>query len=406
MSTLWSYSLCGNCIGVGLKPFTLLYFTLSVVLYILALPLLVYLSFKQKYKESIPSRFFLFNNPKFTKDNGVWFHVCSLGEARALKPLLKLLPNEDIKITTITHTGQAEAKKYDAEVRYLPYEMFLPFWAKKQKILVVLEAEFWFMLFTVLRAKGAKVVLLNARISEKSAKKYLQMAWFYKRMLVHVDTIYAQSEADKNRFIALGARNIEVIGNIKLAGEIKKTKDYEKPNVELIVAGSTHDTEEESVLKSFVEYRKQSDAKLVIVPRHPERFEVVYELMQSFANKADLSLSRFSKDKNLSTDMILVDAMGELNNIYAISDIAILGGAFKDDVGGHNPLEPAFFGCKIITGKHLFHQRELFKYVHHVQYVESDEIHKALFEARELPQSMVEETINLQPIINKIKENS
>jgi len=404
MSTLWSYSLCGNCIGVGLKPFTLLYFTLSVVLYILALPLLVYLSFKQKYKESIPSRFFLFNNPKFTKDNGVWFHVCSLGEARALKPLLNLLSDEDIKITTITHTGQAEAKKYDAEVRYLPYEMFLPFWAKKQKILVVLEAEFWFMLFTVLRAKGAKVVLLNARISEKSAKKYLQMAWFYKRMLVHVDTIYAQSEADKNRFIALGARNIEVIGNIKLAGEIKKTKDYEKPNVELIVAGSTHDTEEESVLKSFVEYRKQSDAKLVIVPRHPERFEAVYELMQSFANKADLSLSRFSKDKNLSTDMILVDAMGELNNIYAISDIAILGGAFKDDVGGHNPLEPAFFGCKIITGKHFFHQKELFKYVHHVQYVESDEIHKALFEARELPQSMVEETINLEPIINKIKE--
>jgi len=404
MSTLWSYSLCGNCIGVGLKPFTLLYFTLSVVLYLLALPLLVYLSFKQKYKESIPSRFFLFNNPKFTKDNGVWFHVCSLGEARALKPLLKLLPNEDIKITTITHTGQAEAKKYDAELRYLPYEMFLPFWAKKQKILVVLEAEFWFMLFTVLKAKGAKVVLLNARISEKSAKKYLQMAWFYKRMLVHVDTIYAQSEADKNRFIALGARNIEVIGNIKLAGEIKKTKDYEKPKVELIVAGSTHDTEEESVLKSFVEYRKQSDAKLIIVPRHPERFEAVYELMKTYADKNDLSLSRFSKDKNLSTDMILVDAMGELNNIYAISDIAILGGAFKDDVGGHNPLEPAFFGCKIITGKHFFHQRELFKYVHHVQYVESDEIHKALFKARELPQSMVEETINLEPIINKIKE--
>ena len=404
MSTLWSYSLCGNCSGVGLKPFTLLYFILSVVLYLIALPLLVYLSFKQKYKESIPSRFFLFNNPKFTNKNGVWFHVCSLGEARALKPLLKLLGDEDIKITTITHTGQAEAKKYAADVRYLPYEMFLPFWSKKQKILIVLEAEFWFMLFTVIRAKGAKVVLLNARISEKSAKKYLQMAWFYKRMLVHVDTIYAQSEADKNRFLALGARNIEVIGNIKLAGEIVKTKDYAKPNVELIVAGSTHDTEEESILKSFIEYRKQSDAKLVIVPRHPERFEIVYELMKTYTQKKDLSISRFSKDKSLSTDMILVDEMGELNNIYAISDIAILGGAFKDDVGGHNPLEPAFFGCKIITGKHFFHQKELFKYVHHVQYVEPDEIHKALFAARELPESMVEETINLEPIINKIKE--
>ncbi|MCK4974307.1 MAG: 3-deoxy-D-manno-octulosonic acid transferase, partial [Sulfurimonas sp.] len=113
-----------------MKPFTLLYFILSVVLYIAALPLLVYLSFKQKYKESIPSRFFLFNNSRFENSDGIWFHVCSLGEARALKPILELLNNQEIKITTITHTGQAEAKKYDAEVRYLPFEMFIPFWAK------------------------------------------------------------------------------------------------------------------------------------------------------------------------------------------------------------------------------------------------------------------------------------
>jgi len=377
---------------------------MSVVLYFIALPFLIYLSFKQKYKESIPSRFFLFNNPKFTNDNGIWFHVCSLGEARALKPILNLLKNEDIKITTITHTGQAEAKKYDAEVRYLPYEMFIPFWMEKQKLLVVLEAEFWFMLFTVASFKRTRIILLNARISDKSAKRYLQFSWFYKKFLNNVDMIYAQSEVDKNRFIALGARNIEVIGNIKLAGEIKKTKDYVKPNVELIVAGSTHDGEEKSVLKSFVEYRKLFDARLIIVPRHPERFESVYALMQEYSNQYDLSISRFSQSKEFKTDMILIDAMGELNNIYAISDIAILGGAFKDDVGGHNPLEPAYFGCKIITGKHFFHQKELFKYVHHVQYVEADEIHKALRECKELPPSIVEETINLEPVIQKIKE--
>ena len=375
------------------------------MLYLIALPLLVFLSFKQKYKESIPSRFFLFNNQSFNTKDGIWFHVCSLGEARALKPILKLLENEDIKITTVTHTGQAEARKYDADVRYLPYEMFLPFWAKKQKVLVVLEAEFWYMLFSVMRAKGVKVILLNARISEKSAKKYLQFAWFYKKMLQHVEIIYAQSEADKNRFIALGAKNIEVIGNIKLAGEIKKSKEYEKPSIETIVAGSTHDGEEQSVLKSFVEYRKQSDSKLIVVPRHPERFELVYELMKSQATANGLTLSRFSQNKEFSTDMILIDAMGELNNIYAISDVAILGGAFKDDVGGHNPLEPAHFGCKIITGKHFFHQKELFKYVHHVQYVEADEIHKALIASRDLPPSMVEQTINLEPVINKIKES-
>jgi len=234
-----------------LKPFTLLYFTLSVVLYLLALPLLVYLSFKQKYKESIPSRFFLFNNKKFTKANGVWFHVCSLGEARALKPLLKQLGDEDIKITDITHTGQAEAKKYDAEVRYLPYEMFLPFWVKKQKVLIVLEAEFWFMLFTFASAKKTRVILLNARIADKSVDNYMKFAWFYKKMLSCVEIIYAQSEVDKNRFLALGAKNIEVIGNIKLALDIKQTKKYIKPNKEVIVAGSTHSGEFKTILDEF-----------------------------------------------------------------------------------------------------------------------------------------------------------
>ena len=376
------------------------------MLYVLALPLIISLSFKSKYRQSIPSRFFLFKNKKFEKDNGIWFHVCSLGEARALKPIIDLLKDKEIKITTITHTGQTEAKKYGAEVRYLPYEMFLPCWLKKQKLLIVLEAEFWYMLFVVAASRGTKVILLNARISEKSAKKYLQLAWFYKRMLAKVEMIYAQSEADKNRFLALGAKHIEVIGNIKLAGEIKKTKEYKKPKCEVIVAGSTHPGEEESVLKSFIEYRKQErDAKLIVVPRHPERFSDVWQLMSAYADKNALSISRFSESADFKTDLVLVDAMGELNNIYAISDIAILGGAFRDDVGGHNPLEPAHFGCKIITGKHFFHQKELFKYVHHVQYVESDEIHKALIASRDLPNSMVEESINLQPIVKKLLEN-
>lgn len=388
-----------------MKPFSIVYFILSAALYVAALPLLIYLLFKDKYKESIPARFFLFKNPSFKENGGIWFHVCSLGEARALRPVLELLKGNDIKITTITHTGQAEAKRYDAEVRYLPYEFLIPFWIKKHEFLVVLEAEFWYMLFAAARAKGTRVILLNARISQKSAKKYLQFAWFYKNILSNVEVIYAQSEADKNRFLALGARNIEVIGNIKLAGEIKTSKSYQKPRSGLIVAGSTHEGEELSVLKAFVEYRKQSDAKLAVVPRHPERFDTVYALMQKYAKENSLTLQRFSEKTEIEADMVLVDAMGELNNIYAISDIAILGGAFRDDVGGHNPLEPAHFGCKIITGKHFFHQKELFKYVHHVQYVESDEIHKALITCKELPPCIVEEKIDLKPVIDRILKN-
>ena len=173
----------------------------------------------------------------------------------------------------------------------------------------------------------------------------------------------------------------------------------------MIVAGSTHPSEEEAALKAFVAYKeKNPNSRLIIVPRHPERFSAVYELMQEYANEHQLTLEKFSQTQLLESDMILVDMMGELNNIYAIADIAILGGAFRDDVGGHNPLEPAYFGCKIITGKHFFHQKELFKYVHHVQYIESDEIAQALEKAKDLPPSMVEEKINLEPVVQKIKE--
>lgn len=374
------------------------------MLYFIALPLIVYLAFKSKYKESIPARFFLFQNPTFSKTDAIWFHVCSLGEARALKPLLSLLDDKKVLITTITQTGQTEARKYNAEVRYLPFEIFLPFWVKRQKILVVLEAEFWYLLFAIASKKGAKLVLLNARISDKSVKRYLQFAWFYKKLLSYVDTLYVQSEVDKNRFIALGARNIEVIGNIKLAGEIKHTLEYDKADVLTIVAASTHKSEEKSSLAAFIEFKREENAKLIVVPRHPERFDEVYALLQEGAKDNGLTLSRFSESHNFNADIVLVDMMGELNNIYRICDIAILGGAFNEDVGGHNPLEPAHFGCKIITGKHFHDQKELFKYVHHVQYVERDEIYGALKKADELPSSLVEETIDLKTVVNKILE--
>ena len=404
MSTLWSYIIYGRGRrSIGLRPFSFIYYILSVVLYILALPLLISLSFKQKYKESIPSRFFLFNNPRFKNSNGIWFHVCSLGESRALKPILDSIDKENVKITTITHTGQNEAKKYGVDLRYLPYEMFLPFWIKPQKMLVVLEAEFWYMLFAVVAARGGKVVLLNARISDKSVKKYMKMGWFYRRLLANVDKVFCQSEIDAFRFETLGAKDIEIVGNIKLAQKIENTKEYEKPSVTTIVAASTHDGEEKVVLEGYKKYIKNNVAKLIVVPRHPERFETVYKTLVEFCDQNSLHVSRFSEDKSLSTEIVLVDMMGELNNIYKISDIAVLGGAFKEDVGGHNPLEPAHFGCKIITGKHFHDQKELFKYVHHVQYIDNDELCNALEEAQNLPPSSVDEQIDLDRVIKYIE---
>lgn len=386
-------------------PFFYFYYLFSVLLYIAALPIILYLSFKPKYKKSLPARFFLQKTPRFKKE-GIWFHACSLGEAKALSPVIEMISHAQVNISVITHTGFSAASAYKgAQVRYLPYELFLPFWQTKQRLLIVLEAELWYLLFVVAASKGTKTLLLNARISERSYPKYLKMRWFYSRLLRYVDRVYVQSAVDKQRFETLGAKNVKVIGNIKLAQKISATKEYIKPGGLSIVGGSTHEGEEKIILEAFLEFKKVHREKLhlSIVPRHPERFEAVSRMMQSFAEKNGLSFSRFSNTQDLEADLVLVDRMGELNNIYAISDIAVLGGAFAP-IGGHNPLEPVAFRCKIISGKHVFNQNELFKYVKNVQFVEPEELGEAFAKALEMAPSSVEEKVDLHEINKLIKE--
>lgn len=394
-----------------LTLFTLVYYFLALLLYVVALPVIVVFSLKQKYKNSLPARFFLLSNPPFTLDKNrknIWFHSCSVGETRALRPIINSIASDDvaIKISTITETGFHEAKQYEAEVRYLPFEVFLPFWMKKVDKLVVLEAEFWYILFMMASFKRSEIILLNARISERSFPKYLKLKWFYKKMFDKVEIIYAQSLEDAERFYILGAKRVEIVGNIKLAQEIKVTKEYDKPEGEIIIAGSTHEGEEALILQSFLQYRSQnSDAKLIIVPRHPERFDKVFEIIQKSSN--GLSFSRFSETQNLHSDIVLVDMMGELNNFYNIADIAIIGGTFNSNVGGHNPLEPATFNCKIISGKHFYSQRELFRYVHHIQFSEesAEALQSALEKSKEIPNSFVDEKIDLQKVVEYLNKS-
>lgn len=365
-----------------------------------ALPFIIILSFKKKYHHSIPARFFLWKNPRF-ESSDIWFHVCSLGEAKAIAPIVERLSGVKIAISVITHTGYEAASKYSAQVRYLPYEPWLWFWARTPKTVVILEAEFWYLLFRIAHSRGSRVIALNARISDRSFPKYYKMRWFYQRLFRYCNLILCQSSEDMARFIALGAHNVEVVGNIKLAQKIEATKTYLKPQGLIIIAGSTHEGEEEGILRGFMEYQSENPhAKLLIVPRHPERFSKVATLITQIAPQ--LSLTRWSETQSLMSDIILIDAMGELNNLYAISDVAILGGAFEP-IGGHNPLEPARFGCKIISGKSMFLQRELFKYVSHVQFVELDEIAEALKIAETLPPSEVNATIDLERVMECLK---
>ena len=381
--------------------FDLFYTLVAAFFYVVALPLLILFSFKKKYRDSIPARFFGIKNPPF-QPHDIWFHVCSFGEAKAIAPILEKLKDKKIAISVITHTGYEAASKYAAQVRYLPYELWLWFWIERPKTVVVLEAEFWYLLFRLAARRGARIIALNARISDRSFPKYYRMRWFYRILLSQCDRIFCQSNEDMVRFIALGAQNVEVVGNIKLAQKIEANKHYPKPDGLLIVAASTHEGEEEGILRGFMSYREHNpSAKLLVVPRHPERFAKVGDLIAKTAPK--MTLARWSESQIISEDVTLIDAMGELNNLYAISDIAVLGGAYEP-IGGHNPLEPATFGCRIISGMEIFHQRELFKYVSHVQFTSLEGIAEALKNAETMPRSQINGSVDLKKILDYLTE--
>ena len=377
--------------------FTLFYNFILLVVYIVLTPYLIYKSKSKKYKLAIPAKFFLKNNLKFEK-SGVWFHSCSMGEVRAIKPLVKEF-EEESNITVITNTGFDEAKAICKNVRFLPFEIFLPFWIIRQKVLVVMEAELWYMLFLIAKKKGAKTLLINARISDKSYKSYLRFRFFYKKIFKNIDKVFAQSEIDKQRLQELGARSVEVIGNIKLAQLPSKKALFEKPNITTIVAASTHEGEEELVLNAY----NKEFGKLIIVPRHPERFLKVEELIKNYVKDKNLTFHKFSNKEDFSSDIVLVDIMGILNDIYEISDITILGGAFAK-IGGHNPIEPAFFGNVIISGKNIFNQKSLFECIKNYYLIENSELKEYLEKANTLLKPELTKEGSFEPIIKEIKK--
>jgi len=380
------------------KFFFIFYFVFSLILYFLFLPFLIILSFKKKYKKSIPKRFFLYKNPPF-KNYTYWFHSCSLGETKALKPLIEKFDN--INLSVITNTGFEEAKKYkNADVRFLPFEIFLLFWIKPCKSLVVMEAELWYMLFFIAKKRCKKTILLNARISDKSYPKYLKFKWFYRKIFENIDVVLAQSEIDKKRLISLGAKNVKVTGNIKTFFNPQITTKYIKKKP-LIVLASTHNNEEEMILKEI----DLKNFQVAVVPRHPERFDEVYEIMKKFGEVERISEKwriesgelRINLDKNL----ILIDKMGELINLYKIADIVILGGSFVDNVGGHNPIEAAFFNKPIISGKYYFNQKALYSEVENIEVCDVKEIREKIKTAKP---TKIKTKLNIEEILKEIKE--
>ena len=376
---------------------SLFYCLLAFFIYLISLPFLIFLSFKKKYRYSIPARFFLYKNPPF-KNYTYHFHACSLGETRAIKPIVEKF--DKVNLSVITNTGFEEAKKYkNASVRFLPFEIFLPFWFRPCKSLVVVEAELWYCLFLMGKKRCEKTVLLNARISERSYPKYLKFKWFYKKIFKNIDIVLAQSEDDKKRLISLGAKNVKVVGNIKTYFNPKITKKYIKKKP-LIVIASTHKNEEELILKNLPLNKYQ----IVVVPRHPERFDEVYEVMKKFSKVEKFSEMENKKWKmgneyKLDGDLILCDKMGELINLYKVADIVILGGSFVDNVGGHNPIEPAYFNKPIISGEYIFNQKALYKEVEGIEICKLNEINIKLLKAKP---TKIKRIVDIEGILKEI----
>ncbi len=323
-----------------------------------------------------------------------------MGETKALKPLIEnLSKNNNINISTITNTGYQEAQELSQNVRYLPFETILPFWINKQKLLVVMEAELWYILFFVTKMKNTPTVLINARISDKSYQTYKKFSWFYKQIFKNIDLVLAQTHTDKQRLEELGAIKVEVIGNIKLASLPKITKELTKPlNTFITTLASSHENEEELILNSY----SQDMGKLIIVPRHPERFKKVDTLIQDKIKNTNITYSKYTQDNKFNTDIVLVDTMGELINIFAISDAVILGGAFEK-IGGHNPIEPAFFGCRVISGEHIFNQTALFECVNNYKIIKTEEILDIMQNIKTIPPASLTKAGDIDKIIEQLQ---
>jgi 3-deoxy-D-manno-octulosonic-acid transferase len=320
---------------------------------------------------------FAFYDKKFPQDV-IWFHAVSVGEAEALFPLVRRLqahnPQAKILITTTTPTGSARVRKVlgqTVEHVYLPYDTpdavrrFMHCF--KPVLAVIMETEIWPNLFIHCGGNNIPLYVINARLSEKSARGYQKLPSLFHPVLASVKKIAAQTQEDAERFIAIGAKPglVVTVGNIKfdleipeqviLEGKQLKTSAFKDRFV--WIAASTHKGEEQVFLDVYQELKPNiPNLLLLIVPRHPERFAEVSTL----CNQNTLAVvSRTSKQPcNLGTDVYLADTMGELKMLYAAADVAFVGGSMVP-VGGHNLLEASAIGIPVLFGPYMVNFKEI-----------------------------------------------
>ncbi len=331
----------------------------------------------RRYWQGLPERFGL-GRALDGDRTCIWVHAVSLGEVTAAAPLIVELQRRDpgapLVLSCATPTGRARARtlfRQGVEVRYLPYDLpgamrrFLRHIRPRQ--LIILETELWPNLFHACALQSVPILLASARLSETSVSRYRRCGSLFRELFKQDVMVGAQSAADAARFAAIGAnpQRTRVVGNLKFdididaqlrdQGRILRAKLFGARPV--WIAGSTHAGEEEQVLAAHDEVRRHlPDALLVLVPRHPPRFDAVAVLL---SRRGDLYRRR-TADHPASAEqsVFLLDTTGELLSFYAAADVAFVGGSLVP-VGGHNLLEPAALGVPVLTGPADFNGRRI-----------------------------------------------
>ena len=355
-----------------------IYRILSVLLFPFLELYLFYRVYKKKEdKKRLRERF---GKTTQTRPEGevIWLHAVSVGETNSalilVDELLKKFPQTAILFTTTTLTSAttvaAKLPEFNNRVihQFLPIDSllsvrdFINFWQPSTAIFV--ESEIWPNLICEARAIGTKVFLVNARMSEKSAKRWSLAHLLGFKIFDNFDAIFAQSEEDQKRLSALTKNEILFYGNLKSqARDLSFNSDeLEKLKAQIgtrkfWLATSTHKGEEELVIQAHCELKKYfPDLLTILIPRHPNRAEEIKLLLTG------INFIQRSKNEIIEspTEIYLADSLGELGTFYRLADFTFLGGSLLS-IGGHNPFEPIKLGCAVISGPHTFNFREIYE---------------------------------------------
>ncbi|MDQ6987846.1 MAG: 3-deoxy-D-manno-octulosonic acid transferase [Mariprofundaceae bacterium] len=316
-----------------------------------------------------------------TVENPVWLHACSVGEVASVAPLVEALlkKNLPIHLTVVTDTGFAHAQKAFGErisIAYLPWD--IPGLMRRMithlnpRLLLLTETEFWPGMLNTCRRRNIPVIGINTRISDRSFPRYQASRLLWKRWLSAVSLFLPASDTDAQRLAALGVEKsrIRSVGHLKYAvrspdvncDAIRRRLDS-TGNRPIFLAASTHEDEEAQLCRMLGGWKKHApDLLLVIVPRHPQRFDEVAEMITvqglQLNRWSDANSSKETSASKKNPDIVLIDEMGVLSGLYSVADIVFIGGSLIPH-GGQNPLEAAVCGRGVITGPHMHNFRDI-----------------------------------------------